>query len=133
MVPFQSRGRRSMTLPTVGKDLAETRLKRQLRPCRIEMGNVTESEHTERGSALEPFFRCDHRHGAGSRAGTVPPDHGADFQKMGKKQALQAEMAEKHQRVLVSVFHLVQKIVVHIAMFPEELVKSVFDLFCDPA
>ena len=90
-----------MTLIRIAVGLAEPGRERGLLTGGIEMGNVAEAVHPEIGDAFPPFFCNEGCNRGGQGSGAVPEDHGADIQQPGKEHALQTEMAEEDDGIII--------------------------------
>lgn len=98
----------------------------------VEMCGISERAHTEISNAFSAFLgheRCNRRW---SGAGSVPEHHRGDIDQMREQNALQAEMAEKHQRVLIWLHGAVVCALALVAVLFQKSIKlrAYLSVFC---
>lgn len=73
----------------------------------VQMGDISEGGHAEKGSSFPALLCHKGGHGGRSGAGCVPQHHGGDAQKMADKHAAGSEVAEEDKGIVVGLFYLV--------------------------
>lgn len=65
------------------------------------MGNISKGTHAERSDPPAAFLRYNGRDRGGGGTDAVPEYHGRDIQQVAEEHALQPEVTEKHNGIVV--------------------------------